>query len=35
MNYYIKRIDAENYTKFDDMVYWRMNGKITTQMSIR
>lgn len=28
MNYYIKKIDAENYTKFDDMVYWRMNGKM-------
>lgn len=26
MNYYIERIDSDNYHKFEDMVYWRMNG---------
>lgn len=26
MNYKIVKIDAENYSLFDDMVYWRMNG---------
>lgn len=26
MNYKVVRIDAENYSLFDDMIYWRMNG---------
>lgn len=26
MNYKIIKIDAENYSLFDDMVYWRMEG---------
>jgi ribosomal protein S18 acetylase RimI-like enzyme len=26
MNYKIIKIDAGNYSLFDDMVYWRMNG---------
>lgn len=26
MNYKIVKIDAGNYSLFDDMVYWRMNG---------
>lgn len=27
MNFYIDKITAENYPKFDDMIYWRINGK--------
>ncbi|WP_346846794.1 hypothetical protein [uncultured Clostridium sp.] len=26
MNYKIVKIDARNYSLFDDMIYWRMNG---------
>ena len=26
MNYKVVRIDSENYSLFDDMVYWRENG---------
>lgn len=26
MTYKVVRIDAENYSLFDDMIYWRMNG---------
>lgn len=26
MNYKVVKIDAENYSLFDDMIYWRMNG---------
>ena len=26
MNHSIVKIDVENYSLFDDMVYWRMNG---------
>lgn len=26
MNYSIVKIEEENYSLFDDMVYWRMNG---------
>lgn len=25
MDFYIDKITAENYTKFDDMIYWRIN----------
>ena len=25
MNYKVVKIDAENYSLFDDMIYWRMN----------
>ena len=27
MDYKIIRITAENYSKFDDMIYWRITGK--------
>ena len=26
MNYKVVKIDAENYSLFDDMIYWRING---------
>ena len=27
MMYDIEKINADNYQKFDDMIYWRINGK--------
>lgn len=27
MDFRIEKITAENYNKFDDMIYWRMNSK--------
>lgn len=27
MEYSIEKIGLENYTRFDDMIYWRMNGE--------
>lgn len=27
MDYSIEKVSVENYTKFDDMIYWRMNGE--------
>jgi hypothetical protein len=26
MNHRIVKIDKENYSRFDDMVFWRLNG---------
>ena len=31
MNFKIVRVTAENYSKFDDMIYWRMTGESRKQ----